>query len=335
MKSFGFGILDVNSRGSGDCFELASVAEINKAGYFTGKVKGPVAINGLYVPVPESVKTEYDSNGNIAAADLSQVSVRVGPFLTKTIPLKFKVTPNKEGVYHLINVEPAANTPKFLGDLPISGSFAIDLIKHASRVKVGLGLPSPFSFGGKRTASAGVNLISDNVNGLHYDGLSISVPEVWLGPIFVSGLHFDYTKSTDTWNGAGKVTLPGAGFSIDASGPPTQPPDFGFGIKRGKFDHAGFAVDFTPPTQPDLFPPFHTALLSHIGAAVGVNPLRLTGTIGISAANLVEEDGVLFGVFASAERKVLAARERRARTRAAGQSHRSTASAWRSAALRR
>ncbi len=303
VKSFGFGILDVNSRGSGDCFELASVAEINKAGYFTGKVKGPVAINGLYVPVPESIKTEYDSNGNIAAANLSQVSVRVGPFLTKTIPLKFKVTPNKEGVYHLINVEPATNTPKFLGDLPISGSLAIDLIKHASRVKVGLGLPSPFSFGGKRTASGQVFLISDNVNGLHYDGLSLTVPDLWLGPLFVSGLHFEYTKSTDSWGGAAKVTLPGSGLAIDASGPPTQPPDFGFGINRGKFDHAGFGVNFTPPTQPDLFPPFHTALLSHIGASIGVRPLRLTGTIGISAANLVDEDGALFGLFASAGEK--------------------------------
>jgi uncharacterized delta-60 repeat protein len=303
VKTFGFGILDVNSRGPGDCFELASVAEINKAGYFIGKVKGPVSINGLYAPVPESVKTEYDSNGNVAAADLSQISVRVGPFLTKTIPLKFKVTPNKEGVFHLINVEPAANTPKFLGSLPISGSFAIDLIKHASRVKVGLGLPSPFSFGGKRTAQGQVFLYSDNVNGLHYDGLSITIPEVWLGPIFVSGLNFNYTKSTNSWGGAAKVTLPGSGLAIDASGPPSQPPDFGFGIKNGKFDHAGFGVDFQPPTQPDLFPPFHTALLSHIGASVGVNPLRLTGTIGISAANLVEEDGALFGVFASANEK--------------------------------
>jgi uncharacterized delta-60 repeat protein len=303
VKTFGFGILDVNSRGAGDCFELASVAEINKAGYFIGKVKGPVSINGLYAPVPESVKTEYDSNGNVAAADLSQVSVRVGPFLTKTIPLKFKVTPNKEGVFHLINVEPAADTPKFLGSLPISGSFAIDLIKHASRVKVGLGLPSPFSFGGKRTAQGQVFLYSDNVNGLHYDGLSITIPEVWLGPIFVSGLNFNYTKSTNSWGGAAKVTLPGSGLAIDASGPPSQPPDFGFGIKNGKFDHAGFGVDFQPPTQPDLFPPFHTALLSHIGASVGVNPLRLTGTIGISAANLVEEDGALFGVFASAGEK--------------------------------
>jgi uncharacterized delta-60 repeat protein len=304
VKSFGFGILDVNSRGSAsDCFEIAAVPQPGKPGYLQGKVAGPVAINGLYVPVPKGIKTEYDSNGNVAIANLSQVSVRIGPFLTKTIPLKFKITPNREGIYHLINVEPATNTPKFLGSLPISGLFAIDLIQHASRVRVGIGLPSPLSFGGKRAAQGQVNLISDNVNGLHYDGLSITVPDLWLGPIFVSGLNFNYTKSTDTWGGAAKVTLPGAGFSIDAAGPPTQPADFGFGIKNGKLDHVGFAVDFTPPAQPDLFPPFHTALLSHIGAAVGFNPLRLTGTIGISAANLVEEDGALFGLFASAGEK--------------------------------
>jgi uncharacterized delta-60 repeat protein len=304
VKSYGFGILEVSSRGAADeCFEIASVAQPGKPGYMQGKIAGPVAINGLYVPVPKGIKTEYDSNGNVAIANLSQVSVRIGSFLTKTIPLKFKVTPNREGIYHLINVEPATNTPKFLGSLPISGSFSIDLIKHASRVKVGIGLPSPLSFGGKRAAQGSVSLISDNVNGLHYDGLSITVPDLWLGPIFVSGLNFNYTKSTDTWGGAAKVTLPGAGFSIDAAGPPTQPADFGFGIKNGKLDHVGFAVDFTPPAQPDLFPPFHTALLSHIGAAVGFNPLRLTGTIGISAANLVAEDGALFGLFASAGEK--------------------------------
>ena len=58
--------------------------------------------------------------------------------------------------------------------------------------------PRPLSFGGKRAAQGQVNLISDNVNGLHYDGLSITVPDLWLGPLFVSGLNFNYTKSTDT-----------------------------------------------------------------------------------------------------------------------------------------
>lgn len=40
-------------------------------------------------------------------------------------------------------------------------------------------------------------------------------------------------------------------------------------------------------------------LLHHVGAAIGFNPLRLTGAIGITAANIVDEDGVLFGAFAT------------------------------------
>jgi uncharacterized delta-60 repeat protein len=299
VKSYGFGILDVNSRGgANDCFHVTGT--VGSKSFYEGKVSGPVAINGLYVPVPKGVTTVYDSDGNVSVEGASNIPVRIGPFLTQDIPLKFKVQPNKFLVYHLINIDSATNTPKFLGSLPIRGAFSIDLLYHKSWVKVGIGLPSPLSFGGKRAAQADVLLKSDNVNGLQYDGLSATVPDVWLGPLYVSSLNVHYQKSTNTWGGGAKVTLPGSQIAINAAGPPTQPPDFGFGIKNGKLDHAGFGVDFQPPTQPDLFPPFHTVLLSHIGASVGFNPLRLTGTIGLSAANLVAEDGALFGVFASA-----------------------------------
>lgn len=299
VKSFGFLILDVNSRGGpNDCFSIIS-KPFNGSTAYQGKIAGPLAINGLYVPVPQGLTTTFDSTGNVSFA--SNISVRIGPFPTQDIPLKFKVVPNKFLVYHLINVDSSTTTPKFLGSLPIRGAFSIDLLYHKSWVKVGIGLPSPLSFGGGRTAQADVTLKSDNVNGLQYDGLSATVPDLWLGPLFVSSLNVHYQKSTNTWGGGAKITLPGSQIAINAAGPPTQPPDFGFGIKNGKLDHAGFGVDFQPPTQPDLFPPFHTVLLSHIGAAVGFNPLRLTGTIGLSAANVVAEDGVLFGVFASAK----------------------------------
>ena len=308
VKSFGFGIVDVNSRGrTSDCFTLTPDNPINTKytviyANYKATIGGPVAINGLYVPIPEGVKTDYDTaTSSIDVAGTSRIPLRIGPFETQGIDLSLKVTPNKSGVFHVVDVDQAFNTPKLLGSLPIRGAFSIDLIYHASKVHVGLGLPSPFSFGGKKTAQGDVYLISDNVNGLHYDGLSLLVPSVWLGPIYVSSLSFKYLKSEDLWQGGAKITLPGSTFAIDAAGPPTQPPDFGFGLKHGRFDHAGFGVDFSPPTRPDLFPPFHTVLLSHIGAAVGLDPLRLTGTIGISANDLVDEDGVLFGAFASSD----------------------------------
>lgn len=299
IKSFGAGILDINSRSSTDeCFTVDTLTSGSQTVY-RGQVNGPVAINGLYVPIPRSVRSSYKSDGTIGLAGKEQVGVRVGPFLTKTFDLEKKVVPNKFGVYHLVDEDLATNTPKILGDLPVRGALAIDLAYHRSEVKVGLGLPFPLSFGAKRAAQGDAKLISDNVNGLQYDGLNIKVPDVWLGPLFVNSLSFGYQKSTNSWGGTAKVTLPGSQIALNASGPPEQPPDFGFGIKNGRFDHAGFGVDFLPPTQPDLFPPFNTVLLSHIGAAVGINPLRLTGTIGLNAAHLVEEDGVLFGVFAT------------------------------------
>jgi hypothetical protein len=305
IKTYGFGILDVNSRGKlDDCFVMSQSRPSPTAKWVDqGTIGGPVAINGLYVPIPESVKTNYDSNGNVSVHGADLFSVRVGTFLTEKFPLQFTVKPNSQGVFHLVKIDPAVDTPKFLGSLPISGSFSIDLTYHQSHVTVGMGLPSPFSFGAKRDASGTVTLISDNVNGLHYDGLGLSVPDLWLGPLYVSNLSFSYTKSDDTWNGTAKVLLPGSTTAIDASGPPTQPPDFGVHIVHGKFHGAGFGVDFTPPTQPDLFPPFHTVLLNSIGASVGLNPFRLTGQIVISAANLVDENGVLLAVFASPSSK--------------------------------
>jgi uncharacterized delta-60 repeat protein len=295
-KSFGTDFLDINSRGGpSDCFEIQDVKPTSGSPYVQATVAGPVAINGLYVPVPKNIKTDYDSLNRVAIHGLSKVELRIGSLVTKDIDLHFQATP-KQGIYHLIDVSPAANLPKILGSLPISGSFSIDLVKHASRIHVGVGLPSPFSFGAKKTAQAKLYMAATNRDGLRYDGISATVPALWLGPLYVENLHFAYEKSTNSWEGAAKVTLPGSRIALNAAPPP---PDFGFKIVKGKFASAGFGINFQPPTQPDLFPPFHTVLLTHIGGAVGLKPFRITGTIGLSAANIVDEDGVLLAVFAS------------------------------------
>jgi hypothetical protein len=139
-------------------------------------------------------------------------------------------------------------------------------------------------------------LISDNVNGLRFDGIGLLVPEAHIGPIDITNLSFKYIKSDNLWTGGADVKLLPDGFGIHAAPPP---PQFGFGIKNGRFDHAGFGVNFSLASEPDLFPPFQTVFLKSIGAGIGVNPLQLVGTIGISAARVVEEDGVLMGIFAS------------------------------------
>ncbi len=266
-KSFGTAFLDINSHGGpSDCFDIHNVNPPSGAPYVQATVAGPVAINGLYVPVPKTVKTDYDSLNRVALHGLSSVQLRFGTFFTKDIDLHFQAVP-KQGVFHLVDISPEVNTPKFLGSLPISGSFSIDLLTHASRVHIGVGLPSPFSFGAKKTAQAKLYLYANNREGLRYDGISATIPALWLGPLYVENLHFAYELSSNSWEGTAKVTLPGSQIALNAAPPP---PDFGFKIVKGKFASAGFGINFQPPTQPDLFPPFHTVLLSHIGGAVGL-----------------------------------------------------------------
>ena len=105
----------------------------------------------------------------------------------------------------------------------------------------------------------------------------------FLGPVFLDSLTFKYIQSDDLWQGGAKVVLPGGLFALDAAPPP---PDLGFGIKGGRFDHAGLQVDFQPPAQPELFP---GVFLTHIGGAFGLGPVRLTGTAGISARDRAPE----------------------------------------------
>ena len=75
VKTFSFGYVEVNGRGDADqCFEVegrprerarpAQAAQKGKLKDFLdyrAKIDGPVALNGLPIPVPKGVKSEYDS----------------------------------------------------------------------------------------------------------------------------------------------------------------------------------------------------------------------------------------------------------------------------------
>lgn len=297
VKSFGNAFYEVNSRGAAtDCFEVAASTS-GSTKLFTATIPGPVALNGLYLPIPQGVRSIYDSSGRVSLDGLSRVGLRVGPIPTQPLPLNYQITPT-HGKFHLVDVGPTFNAPKVLGGLKLEGSLSIDLFPHASSVKVGLGLPVPFRFATGARAQAKAFLRLDNSHGLRFDGLSAKLPAAWIGPIYVESLFFSYEKSSNSWTGTAKVSLPGSRIKLNAAPPP---PDFGIKIVNGRFASAGFGVEFQPPTRPDLFPPFHAVLLKQIGASIGLDPLRLTGTIGISATDIVDEDGVLLGIFATPE----------------------------------
>ena len=322
VKTFAWSIIDVNSRGrSDDCFTITSrirpvhgvvpigfpaaarAAGIKNALYtYHATVTGPVALNGLYVPVPHAVKTVYDTgDGTIG---LGSVPLRVGPLGTQTLNLGFHVTLQNLPVsdcyshptqgYRLLDSGTLNTGVKKIAGLPVQGGVGVDLLNHSSRIILNVGLPNIFGFAPGNPAQGTLCLNLDNTNGLSIDGAKIGpIPNAFIGPIALQNLTFHYVADDNLWEGGATVTLPGSLYGLNASPPP---PDLGFGIKDGNFDHAGIGLDFPPAAQPELFP---GVFLTNIHVALGTDPLRFTGGIGLTAAQILAINGDVFVAFAS------------------------------------
>jgi Concanavalin A-like lectin/glucanases superfamily len=317
IKTFAWSIIDVNSRGgSDDCFKITSslnrvvLPATARAARILGTiprsyhatVTGPVAVNGLYVPVPHAVTTVYDTrDGTIG---LGRVPLRIGPFGTQTLDLNLHVALQSIPVsdcyshptegFRLVDSGTVNTGDSKIAGLPVQGGVGVDLLDHSSRVTLHVGLPNIFGFAPGNPAQGTLCLNLDNTNGLSIDGAKIGpIPNAFVGPIALQNLTFHYVADDNLWEGGATVTLPGSLYGLDASPPP---PDLGFGIKNGNFDHAGIGVDFPPAGQPELFP---GVFLTNIHVALGTDPLRFTGGVGLTAAQIFSINGDVFVAFAS------------------------------------
>ncbi|MDE3070298.1 MAG: hypothetical protein KGJ43_06185, partial [Acidobacteriota bacterium] len=233
------------------------------------------------------------------------VPLRIGPLGTQTLDLNFHVTLQSLPVsdcysrptqgFRLLD-SAALKQEGHINGLPVQGGVGVDLLNHSSRIVINVGLPNIFGFAPGKPAQGTMCLNLDNTNGLNLDGAKIGpIPNTFLGPIALQDLTFRYLKEDDVWEGGATVTFPGSPVSIDASPPP---PDLGFGLKDGRFDHAGIGLDFGPGAQPQLFP---GVFLTNIHVALGTDPLRFTGGIGLTAAQVLGITGDVFVAFASAD----------------------------------
>jgi hypothetical protein len=305
VKSFGFGLVDANSRGeTSDCFQIQSTsvkqgaleahphgAALSHLFNYRATLKGPVALNGIYIPVPEQVDTVWDSGAQ--SVRLGNFKVHIGPYSTDGLGVKtFSVKPNAQGIAHFADVSIKGKNP-LLGGLPIEGGVAIDLLHRQARTTVHLGLPPPIGFGGSQGAQGNVYLISNNVDGVKFDGLKLGPVDAFIGPVYVKKLQFRFIQSRNIWDGGAEVFLPGSLVGLDAAPPP---PDLGFGLRNGRFDHGGVGLEFLPPAQPEIFPGIS---LRSIHVALGNDPLRFTGGIGISGGHVIDADGDVFVAFAT------------------------------------
>ena len=316
VKTFSFGIVEVNSRGTSDqCFQVvarehqhralqsrASAAPKGSLGVlvdYHARIAGPVALNGLPVNVPKSVVTNYDSGDQTISLGTFPIQFTLpGGQLVHVadIDLTTKVVPVR-GRFKLGGAKVASPGLKDYGGLKLGGGAEFDLLSGGtSETRISLKLPNFFNAGVGKEAEGQVTLRASNVGGFDFEGTQIKVPVVFLGPIQLSDLYFNYKRKDQVWEGGANIQLTPFLPQIKASPPPA---DYGFGMRMGKFDHAGVGVAFLYPPRPQLFPGVG---LKELGVAIGINPTRLTGRLAVDFGSFLAVDGTAFVALASPDR---------------------------------
>jgi PKD repeat protein len=313
VKTFAFGYLEVNGRGGADqCFEIegrprerlrparvAQKVKLKDALDYKARIDGPVALNGLPIPVPKGVKSEYDSGKDT-------IGIGTFPILVPSpdggeqikladVPLEKKIEFSRtrdypDGVATLFSAQLKPNL-KGWGGLKRAQGVEVLLLRRASIVKLAVNLPNVFTIANQKSVEAWAAVRATNADGFTFDGMRLGPVDAFLGPVIVSNIQFTYNRSAETWSGGADIQLLPAGVTIKAA-----PPVYGLGLRRGAFDYAGFGAKFEIP--PQLFPGIG---LREIGGAVGIRPLRFTGRLAINAAKVVTIDGTAFMAFASPE----------------------------------
>jgi hypothetical protein len=313
VKTFAFSIVQVNSRGAPDeCFEITSRSaltglangsqvsqDFNNVRYYHAKIAGFISVNGVPILVPQHRQTEYDSGeGSVSIGSFPILIPLPGrnPAQLGTVPLDFKIEPTK-GRFDL---PPLKGSTSFdVTGLKFGGGVNIALLQgFKSEVKISIVLPDIFDFGFKREAQGFIVLHGTNADGFDFEGARISqIPQVFIGPLLVNDLFFEYQRTGAIWRG-------GANFQIAAVSPvqikaAPPPPEYGFGLRGGRFDYAGGAVAFPLPPRPQIFPGVG---LTEIGGSIGIDPIRFTGRIGIDVGGFIVLDGSAFIGLASQDK---------------------------------
>ena len=303
IKTIAFGMIEVNSRGkAGDCFVMGSrlvtlprgalAAQQVRSFVYTATIKGPVALNGLLLPIPAGVESDYDSLTK--SINIPSVPVWFGRYRTKVAELtRRQIEPDNSGRYHLVDV-PLSSAFELAG-LKLESDVSFDLVYRASKTRLTVALPKVFTIGRDRGAQGWLEVTADNHRGVRFEGARLRTGLLYLGPVRIGDLSFTY-RDERTWEGGAALELPGGLVAVDANQPP---PEWGIGLRDGRLAHAGGGVRIQPPAAPQLFP---GVFLTHFGVGIGSDPVRFTGIAGINVAKTYEIAGELFAVFPPAGR---------------------------------
>lgn len=243
---------------------------VRRSGHFEA-TNAEVRINGLIVkpaddsrptllidPTSQTIKgKELTRPWRVSVAGSPEIPIYAGP-----IDWKFSGTgdgPRKVLGFDISGI-------KKLGGLPVTGYDASFLRSGKATIKPTLRLAFwPFNYFGTVTTSA--TFTTDNDHGADFSGLELKLPTVHALALELKNVELKWQQG-GTWAGSATLVLRTAK-SLEVGA--------GFGIKDGGFDYLrGSLGNLNKPIGSGIF-------LQSIGFEVADSPLRLSGSIGVSA----------------------------------------------------
>jgi hypothetical protein len=194
-----------------------------------------------------------------------------------------------------------------LGGFNLTGTLSVKLIHQATSLQAAVALPNLFSAVGGGSLTAQAKATADNADDVQFNELLIKAPPMGFGGFELSNVAFCYQNhvsdnfcqprthvgfgnadpSFPTWNVTAKAKM--LGVTLDAAPPPAT---YGIGFVNGDFAFGGAAATIGGggiPLSPGVS-------LTKFGGSFGVNPIRATGTVGLTVGGVASIDGSLFVV---------------------------------------
>ena len=247
---------------------------VRRSGHFEA-TNAEVRINGLVVePADDSRPTLLidPGAGTIKGKELTRpwrVSVASSPTIPIYAgPIDWKFTGTGDGPRKVLGFD--ISGVKKLNGLPVTGYDASFLRSGKATIKPTLRLDFwPFNYFGNITTSA--TFTTDNDHGADFSGLELKLPKVTALALELKDVQLKWQQG-GTWAGGATLVLRTAK-SLEVGA--------GFGIKNGGFDYLrGSIGNLNKPIGSGIF-------LQAIGFEVADSPLRLSGSIGVSAGPAV------------------------------------------------
>ncbi len=232
---------------------------------------GEVDINGLRIIPDPGVSIAIEPKQHIieTTGDVRVVlsTGRVELTLWKG-RLQVKLDAGKE----LLDLPPV---PTLIEGFPIEGHVDVKFVKGAVQVPISLKLPAYFD-----GVTGGVTLEASTGHGLKLSSLKFEVGDANFGAVELKKVLVEYTPlQGEVWKGSGEILIPAGGGALTA----TASIEFDKGeFKSGSLDlglpYPGIPLDDDDP-PPQLY-------FTHGGLGLGLNPLKLTGTVGFGVIPL-------------------------------------------------